>query len=246
MEEAILERFRESIKPTDACWLWSGDVSTDRPKRPILWWPHKPDGRNDKCHCYSARKLALIVAGFTPIDSKPIHTTCGNNLCINPKHLVWDTESRFWSQVTKLSVDNGGCWIWTGDVDKNGYGKITVKVDGRFTKKKTHRYSFELRWEMHISSGTFVCHTCDHPSCVNPDHLFLGTPADNSADRNQKGRQAKGEKNGLAKLTEVKVKQMRELKQSGMKIIELSHLFGVGKTAVAHACSGKTWKHITQ
>lgn len=95
-------------------------------------------------------------------------------------------ESRFWSKVSK----GDGCWEWTGYRLKNGYGQFRP---GPGQRTKAHRYSYELAYGP-ISDGMFICHHCDNPPCVRPDHLFVGTPADNSHDRDIKGRGIRGRK----------------------------------------------------
>ena len=89
-------------------------------------------------------------------------------------------EYRFWSKVEKTST----CWFWTGSVRGNGYGSFLL--DGVYVS--THRYSWELANKRRIPKGLCVCHSCDVPGCVNPEHLFLGTHADNMLDRKRKGR----------------------------------------------------------
>lgn len=95
-------------------------------------------------------------------------------------------EERFWSYVLKLP---NGCWEWQGGKVRYGYGGFH---DENHRLRFAHRYS----WEMHngpIPKGLFVCHTCDNPPCINPAHLFIGTPKDNTQDMIRKGRSAQGQ-----------------------------------------------------
>lgn len=110
-----------------------------------------------------------------------------------------------------------------------------------------HRYS----WELHrgpIPEGLCVCHNCpggDNPSCVNPDHMFLGTISDNMRDAGKKGMIVHGSKHAFAKLTEDDVKTIRELYRSGAKrLFELAKHYGVNSMTLRDAAIGKSWKHV--
>ncbi len=90
----------------------------------------------------------------------------------------------------------------------------------------------------------FVMHSCDNPRCVTPGHLSLGTAQDNIADRNQKGRQARGERMGSARLTREAVVSMREQRANGVGYRTLARAHGVDHKTVMKACQGKTWGHL--
>lgn len=116
-------------------------------------------------------------------------------------------EERFWMQVRKTEGD--GCWLWTAGKDKNGYGAFKAEIDG-VTHLRAHRYSFHLN-KKRIPFSLSVCHTCDTPACVRPDHLFLGTNQENHLDKIAKGRArgpGHGEQHFMARLTEDQVRSI--------------------------------------
>src|SRR5690349_13681831 len=137
-------------------------------------------------------------------------------------HLNSTAERRFWSKVDKNGPTPahcphlGPCWIWTGSKSLPGYGHFSTSR--ALSPVLAHRVSWVLR-NGPIPPGMFICHHCDNPSCVQPDHLFQGTCKDNVADMITKGRQSphigrfqqRGELHGAAKLTERDVIEIRRL-----------------------------------
>lgn len=143
---------------------------------------------------------------------------------------------RFWSKV--LKTDN--CWNWTG-CKTRGYGKLQLWKNKTRQLSSAHRIS----WIIHfgdIPDGLFVLHSCDNASCVNPDHLFLGTALDNARDRSLKGRSAIGERGGNNKWSVSVVRRIRSMRDQGLSSI--SRITGVPETTVGHILSGRTWKNL--
>jgi hypothetical protein len=153
---------------------------------------------------------------------------------------------RFWAKVERTD----GCWLWTA-ATTNGYGILSVKHRSR-APLKAHRVS----WEIHhgpIPGNMHVLHTCDQRLCVNPDHLWLGTNADNTADRVSKGRtrtwatdrERLGSSHPRAKLTEAIVLESRALWRSGEETsVSLAKRHGVAQATMHAALTGQTWGHV--
>lgn len=150
-------------------------------------------------------------------------------------------EERFWSKVSKTSE---GCWEWLGSKSKSGYGQFHTGTRG-FSRKmlRAHRYAFEISG-LGSAAGRNICHTCDNPGCVNPDHLFAGTHQDNMADKIAKDRQAKGESIVASVLTEPQVHEIRRRFASGESGPTIADDFGVTKQCVYSIAKRKTWRHI--
>jgi predicted XRE-type DNA-binding protein len=143
-------------------------------------------------------------------------------------------SQRFWSKVTLAPKEC--CWEWTGCKLNNGYGQF--RLNNR--RLPAHRVSYTLT-KGEIPEGLMVRHTCDNRLCCNPDHLILGTHADNMADMTERKRQAKGEDNGKSKLTD---KQVMEIYNSPLKQVEIAKLYNITQTAVSKIKCKKIWKHI--
>lgn len=142
----------------------------------------------------------------------------------------------------RLASAAGECVLWTGSTTMQGYGQ--VRIDGKLVL--CHR----LAWSVTngpIPAGMHVCHRCDTPACFNPEHLFLGTNADNVADRMAKGRSAdqRGDRNGHAKLTAASARAIKAQLDAGGSHRTIARQFGVSASAVAHINTGRNWSHIT-
>jgi hypothetical protein len=134
-----------------------------------------------------------------------------------------------------------GCWNWLKYKDKNQYGHM--KVLGK--SELVHRMAYQTLVG-DIPIGMFVCHKCDNPSCLNPDHLFLGTNQDNINDKVAKNRQSKngqqkGSKHSLAKLTE---KDVVDIRASTLSQNKLALLYGVTQSSISHIQNKITWSHV--
>lgn len=148
----------------------------------------------------------------------------------------------FWSYVQK----SDGCWLWVHSKTKAGYGK--------FIRANEHIYAHRLSWEIHygpVPDGLFVCHRCDNPSCVRPDHLFVGTHQDNVDDCVAKGRhlafrpRVHGSRAGSAKLTEAQVVTIRQsYGTNGLTRRQLGQRYGVDKTTIDRILAKKIWRYV--
>lgn len=165
---------------------------------------------------------------------------------------------RFFASVKKST----GCWIWTGLRNKKGYGSIAVWLGpSKRAMVLAHRWS----WEHHVGKipeGSCVLHRCDVPSCVRPEHLFLGSRTDNNKDMSDKGRRrsASGDANGRrkhpdnwpkgeaitgSKLSEEEVRRVRaEYVDGSTSFVKLGKKYGVGRTTVENIVKGRKWKHV--
>jgi hypothetical protein len=149
----------------------------------------------------------------------------------------YSLEERFWPKVRKSDT----CWNWIASRTKLGYGQIYFKENGVRRVLKASRVS----WEIHhgpVQNNLHVCHTCDNPACVNPDHLFLGTPLDNALDKVAKGR-ARGPSVGCGiqnnkKLSQEQVSAIRAAIGSQKSI---ASRFGINQSQVSRIRNGKRW-----
>lgn len=139
----------------------------------------------------------------------------------------------------------GACIEFGGYRTSQGYGSIGRKVNGKHKKFGAHRLAYA---EVHgpIPEGMCVCHKCDNRICVNVDHLFLGTNADNTRDRDAKGRgvNPKGSAHGMSKLTEQDIPRIRDMIACGCSNVDIGKWFGVSCSTISHIKTGKKWTHV--
>jgi hypothetical protein len=156
----------------------------------------------------------------------------------------------FWAKV-QIGTPNE-CWLWTAGKFQRGYGGFSVAG----SVKKAHRISLAL-CGVDVPDDAFVCHKCDNPSCVNPSHLFVGSPKDNTADMIAKGRKhslkgtkvdpnktIKGDKHGRAKLNVTDVLAIRQMLEAGMSQSQIAKTMNVSQTCISKISRRARWKHI--
>jgi hypothetical protein len=155
----------------------------------------------------------------------------------------YPVEPRFWSRVRKTD----GCWEWTGRIATSGYGSLS--------RENRPAYAHRVSWELHngpIPARMWILHRCDNRVCVNPAHLYAGTPTENSRDMHERGRWRPSvqppvsERQLACKLTPADVMEIRACRARGEPVVALAARFGVNVTTIRCAAKGKTWAHIGQ
>jgi hypothetical protein len=154
-------------------------------------------------------------------------------------------SERFWSRVEKSGPipehvpELGACWVWVGTLSVGGYGVFWFKR----RNIGAHRFSYQLA-HGELSKELHACHKCDNRACVRPDHLFAGTVIDNMADRDAKGRQAKGEAIASSLLTEDVVRRILALRHEGLSQPAIADAIGCSIQTVSSVLTGRGWKHV--
>lgn len=141
---------------------------------------------------------------------------------------------------------NSGCWLWCGSVTRGGYGHLNVALPG--SRARRAHPAHRLSWIAHqgpIPTGLWILHKCDVRSCINPDHLFVGTHAENMADMVAKGRHRRGdyrgEKHGSTTLSE---RQVLEIRADRRTYRGIGKAYGISPATVCRIKCGDTWTHV--
>ena len=143
--------------------------------------------------------------------------------------------TRIQRMIAKCKTNDEGCWLYPAST--------TTRYPLLRGLGSAHRVSFEYHHGQ-SASGFYVCHKCDRPNCVNPTHLFLGTPADNMADRDAKGRNGTlGENAHFAKLTAPKVIEIHQ-RSASEPFRALASIYNVSLATIKRIAAKTTWKHV--
>ena len=203
-------------------------------------------------HQRTTAHVCLQCGNSFETSTQPARRYCSRACANRSRVTTTDYVARFWTNVDRSSQ----CWEWRSSKDLDGYGLYHLPNPHR--KVRAHRFAYELTHGT-IPRGLMVCHTCDNRACVRPDHLFLGTAADNAADMVRKGRslrgddapahrfaakRPRGERHPHAKLTADKVREMRALYAAGVPYSELAARYGITHRTAVTAVQGINWKHV--
>lgn len=140
-----------------------------------------------------------------------------------------------------VTVSPAGCWMWRRAKTPSTYGYIRHEGRG----ERAHRLSYRVFCGP-IPDGMFVCHHCDTPACINPQHLFIGSAGDNNRDMMRKGRAkiVRGEASGKSILTEASATEILRRHAAGERSPELAKAFDVSLTTVQDLIRGNTWADL--
>lgn len=160
------------------------------------------------------------------------------------KFVVFDenTIKRFWGKVNTQSSEE--CWNWVGYRDRCGYGRFNYKTYPMRKCMPASRYSLLLSCGQPPTEGTWLCcHRCDNTSCVNPNHLYWGTPKDNVADMHKRGRAVKAVSK-TRRLTSEMVVEVRAKLQAGVSKSSLGREYGVHRSSIRQIALGRTYRSV--
>jgi len=247
-DNKFLKRFWAKIdkKGDDECWEW---IACKEPSGIGLISYRDITGK-DKV-LFVSRVTYELFYGDIP-EHGAIYHSCKNSACCNPKHLflkkliiskIGDDRDELLEILYKnISINDNGCWIWTGHIHKSGYGYLNYKNKSF----RVHRLSYMLHYHIYdLSDKLKTCHKCDEKLCFNPDHLFIGTQKENVLDMENKGRSnhPKGSNNGNSKLTEKDIVIIRNEFALGLTTLKvLGDKYNCSDSMIGEIVRGNFWK----
>lgn len=221
--EGIMDKIQ--MEPYSGCWFWEGPLNNGHPRF------------NDRGRSY-VRPLLRSLNGFPETDGRTFKS-CGNTECLNPRH-DFRRGGDLWKRMLKQSIRVGECLEFRPDRKDRNHRLVT---DEKGKQLGAHVVSYLFN-NGPIERGLVVRHTCDNPVCIEPEHLILGTPKDNSQDSVDRDRQARGERNAAAKLTDGDVLGIFNLHQTGRSIKSLAVEYRVSSFAIGRIVHKRGWRHL--